>query len=51
MKWPNPWKLVRELERKLQENQALAKRVAREGVEEKALKKEGGEAACRYRTT
>lgn len=49
MKWPHPWKLVTELERKLQENQELAKRLAKDSVEDNALKREMKESARRYK--
>lgn len=51
MKWPRPWKLVTELERKLKENQDLAKRVAKDSLEDNELKKEMKESARRYKPT
>ncbi len=50
MKWPHPWKLVKDLERKLQENQELAKRVARCRVADNELKPETREPARQFKT-
>ena len=50
MKWANPWKLLKELERKMEENQELAKRVD-DKVRHDDLKKQMVEAAQRFEAT
>lgn len=47
MKWANPWKLLKELERKMEENQELARRVDDE-VRDVGLKKQMVQAAQRF---
>lgn len=50
MKWANPWKLLKELERKMEENQELAKRVD-DKARDVGLKKEMAQAAQRFEAT
>ena len=47
MRWANPWKLLKELERKLKENQELAQRVD-ESLTMNRLRKEMAESAQRF---